>query len=38
MKTLKISKDVHKKLKDYCKNNNLKMNLWVENIIKNNLK
>lgn len=38
MKTLKISNELHEKLKEYCKHRNLKMNLWVETLIKNNVK
>lgn len=38
MKTLKISNELHEKLKEYCKKYNLKMNLWTETLIKNNLK
>jgi len=29
-KTLKIKPELHKKLKDYCNNNGLKLNVWIE--------
>jgi predicted HicB family RNase H-like nuclease len=29
-KTLKINPDLHKKLKDYCNENGLKLNTWIE--------
>lgn len=29
-KTLKISEDLHQKIKVYCVKNKLKMNVWVE--------
>jgi hypothetical protein len=38
MKTLKITEDTHTKLKIYCAKNKLKINEWVENLIKLNLK
>lgn len=34
MKTLKISEDLHKKIKIFCVENNLKMNEWVEKELK----
>lgn len=34
MKTLKISEDLHKKIKMFCVENNLKMNEWVEKELK----
>lgn len=33
MKTLKITKEAHDRLKDYCKKNFLKMNEWTSHII-----
>jgi len=30
MKTLKISEELHKKIKMFCATNDLKMNDWVE--------
>lgn len=38
MKSLKITDEVHELLKKYCKENNLKINSWVESIIKNKIK
>lgn len=29
-KTLKISPELHKKIKDYCKKEGLIMNVWIE--------
>ena len=37
MKSLKITEETHKELKSYCKKNSLKMNLYVENLIKKTL-
>jgi len=37
MKTFKITEELHSVLKKYCKDNNLKMGGWVENIIKDYL-
>ena len=34
MKTLKISEELHKKIKMFCVENNLKMNEWVEKELK----
>ncbi len=34
---VQISKDLHKKVKDYCKNNNIKVKDFLEEIIKNKL-
>lgn len=34
MKTLKISEDLHKKVKIYCATNGLKINEWVEKQIE----
>lgn len=34
MKTLKISEELHKKIKIFCVENNLKMNEWVEKELK----
>ena len=34
IKTLKIDEDLHIKLKKYTKENTLKLNEWVENIIR----
>jgi len=36
-KTLKISEIIHQKLKVYCVKNKLKLNKWVEDLIKNNI-
>lgn len=30
-KTVKISEKLHSELKEYCINNNLKLNGWIEN-------
>jgi len=38
MKSLKITDEVHELLKNYCKEYNLKINSWVESIIKNQIK
>jgi predicted HicB family RNase H-like nuclease len=32
-KTLIITEETHKKLKEYCKKNSIKLNNWVENLI-----
>lgn len=37
-KTLIISKETHQKLKDYCKDNSIKLNDWVEKLILNEIK
>lgn len=37
MKTLKINDDIHEILKKYCKENNLKINSWIESLIKNKI-
>jgi hypothetical protein len=37
LSTFQISKDLHKKVKDYCKNNNIKVKDFLEEIIKNKL-
>jgi len=29
-KTLKINPELHKKLKKYCNENGLKLNIWIE--------
>jgi len=36
-KTLKISPDLHKIIKDYCKEEGLIMNVWVEKQLKKNI-
>lgn len=33
MKTIIISKETHKKLKEFCKKNSLKLNSWVDMLI-----
>ena len=38
MKSLKIADDVHNLLKKYCKERDLKINSWVESLIKNKIK
>ena len=38
MKTLKITDETHEILKKYCKDNNLKINSWIESLIKNKIK
>jgi len=38
VKTLKISDETHKKLKDYCSIHLLKMNEWVDKILKEYIK
>lgn len=38
MKNLKISKNTHKLLKTYCNKNLLKINEWVDKLIKNTIK
>ena len=35
MKNLKISEDTHKLFKEYCKNNHLKMNEYVDFLLHN---
>jgi hypothetical protein len=37
-KTLIISKETHQKLKEYCNNNSIKLNDWVEKLILNEIK
>lgn len=37
MKSLKITEKTHNLLKLYCNENSLKMNLFVENLIKNKI-
>ncbi len=37
-KTLKISVELHKELKIYCVQNSLKLNNWIEEILKEKLK
>jgi len=37
MKSLKITEKTHNILKLYCNENSLKMNLFVENLIKNKI-
>jgi hypothetical protein len=34
---VQISKDLHKKVKDYCKNNNIKIKVFLEDSISKNL-
>jgi len=34
MKNLKISEDTHTKLKIYCAKNKLKLNVWVDELIR----
>jgi len=34
VKTLKIDQNLHHELKEYAKKNTLKLNDWVENIIR----
>jgi hypothetical protein len=34
---VQISKELHKKVKDYCKKNNIKVKDFLEEIIKNKL-
>jgi hypothetical protein len=34
---IQISKDLHKKVKDHCKENNLKVKDFLESIIKSSL-
>lgn len=38
MKSLKISDETHELLKKFCKENDLKINAWIETIIKNKIK
>jgi len=38
MKTLKIDEELHTILKKYSKDNTLKLNEWVENIIRKEFK
>jgi len=38
MKTLKISEELHKKIKVFCATNGLKMNDWVEKELEKILK
>jgi len=37
-KSIKISNDMHKILKDYCKQNGLKMEWYLDKLIKENCK
>jgi hypothetical protein len=37
LSTFQISKDLHSKLKEYCKENNLKVKDFLEEIIKKNI-
>lgn len=37
-KTLIISTETHQKLKEYCNNNSIKLNEWVEKLILNEIK
>jgi hypothetical protein len=36
-KTININEDLHKKLKKYCKEKNLKINDFINDVIENNL-
>jgi hypothetical protein len=38
MKTLKITEEIHKKIKIFCAKNGLKMNDWVEKELEKILK
>jgi len=38
MKSLKINDEIHNILKNFCKENNLKINSWVESLIKKEIK
>jgi len=38
MKSLKISDETHEELKKFCKEKDLKINAWIETIIKNKIK
>ena len=35
LKTIKIDENLHKELKEYSKKNSLKLNDWIEKLIKN---
>ena len=37
-KTLKISPELHKELKIYCVTNGIKLNVWIEEQLKNIIK
>ena len=37
-KTLKINPKLHEKLKNYCNDNGLKLNAWVEKILEKTIK
>ena len=38
LSTFQISKDIHKKVKDYCKNNNLKVKDFIEETLMDKIK
>ena len=38
VKTIQINKDLHTELKQYCNDNSLKLNLFVEKLISNNIR
>lgn len=37
-KTIKISPELHKKLKIYCVENSLKLNNWIEEVLNEKIK
>lgn len=37
LSTFQIDKDLHKKVKEYCHNNNLKVKDFLENLISNKI-
>lgn len=38
LSTFQVDKDLHKKVKDYCKDRNLKIKEFLERIIRENIK
>lgn len=38
VKTMKISEELHTKIKEYCNKNNLKMGKWIEFVLNTQLK
>lgn len=38
LSTFQISKDIHLKVKEYCKRNNINIRLFVEDLLSNKIK
>jgi len=38
LSTFQISKELHREVKEYCENNNIKIREFIETILKNNIK